>query len=172
MAFRSRLPLRAFRIADSRHPVLDSTGAFLKGGRWTSPGKRVIYAAETYAGALLEVLVHLSFDEVPSTYQWIELSLPGKQEIEQLTGSEVPDWNTSNLTRARSFGDLWYEEKRTIALLVPSVVTAGVENNLIINQDHSGFSGIQASTARDVIWDDRLFRRAESPCSRDPQASR
>jgi len=168
MAFRSRLPLHASRIADSRHPVVDSTGAFLKGGRWTSPGKRVIYAAQTYAGALLEVLVHLSFADVPSTYRWIELSLPGEQEIEQIISSEIQNWNTANLTAARSFGDLWYEEKRTIALLVPSVVTAGVENNLIINQDHSGFSGIHASAARDVIWDDRLFKSAEIAFPRRP----
>jgi RES domain-containing protein len=168
MGFRSKLPLRAFRIADSRHPVFDSTGAFLKGGRWTSPGKRVIYAAQTYAGALLEVLVHLSFVEVPSAYQWIELSLSGEQEVEQITSSEVRDWNTGDFTAARSFGDLWYEEKRSIALLVPSVVTAGVENNVLINQEHSCFSEIEASAARDVIWDARLFGPAESPFSRPP----
>ena len=32
----------------------------LHGARWNSPGRRVIYAAETYAGALLEILVHAS----------------------------------------------------------------------------------------------------------------
>jgi len=32
----------------------------LHGARWNSPGRRVIYASETYAGALLEILVHAS----------------------------------------------------------------------------------------------------------------
>ncbi len=48
----------AFRIADKRFPIFDGTGARLVGGRWNSPGKAVIYAAETFAGAVLEVLVH------------------------------------------------------------------------------------------------------------------
>ncbi len=56
-----------FRIADSRHELFDGAGAYLKGGRWNSPGKRIIYAAQTYAGALLEALVHLNFDEVPDS---------------------------------------------------------------------------------------------------------
>ena len=45
--------MRAFRIADRRHPIFDGTGAKLTGGRWNSPGRPVIYAAETFAGALL-----------------------------------------------------------------------------------------------------------------------
>ncbi|MGH8336162.1 MAG: RES family NAD+ phosphorylase, partial [Gammaproteobacteria bacterium] len=50
--------MRAFRIADRRHPLLDGLGAFLNGGRWNSKGRRVIYSSETYAGALLEILAH------------------------------------------------------------------------------------------------------------------
>ena len=48
----------AYRIADARHPIFDGTGAMLRGGRWNSIGQRVIYAAESYAGAMLEILVH------------------------------------------------------------------------------------------------------------------
>jgi RES domain-containing protein len=40
---------------------------YLNGGRWNSAGKRVIYAAQTYAGALLEVLVHANLGIVPKT---------------------------------------------------------------------------------------------------------
>jgi RES domain-containing protein len=39
----------------------------LHGARWNSPERRVVYAAETYAGALLEILVHasgLSMEEI------------------------------------------------------------------------------------------------------------
>jgi RES domain-containing protein len=158
MASRSRL-LRAFRIADPRHPLFDGAGAYLKGGRWNSPGKRVIYAAQSYAGALLESLVHLNFDEIPDGYSWIEILIPEAGEVEELAANEIPAWNGDDFTATRGYGDRWYEQKRTPVLLVPSVVTAGVERNVLINQDHPGFAGIRASEVREVIWDQRLFQR-------------
>ena len=45
--------MEAYRIADSRHPIFDPTGAALYGGRWNSVGKRVIYASVSFAAALL-----------------------------------------------------------------------------------------------------------------------
>jgi RES domain-containing protein len=160
MASRSRKyrPLRAFRIGDARHPLFDGAGAYLKGGRWNSPGKRIIYAAETYAGALLEALVHLNFDEVPDNYSWIEILLSQTHKAEELGADQIEEWNSNDLTITRKYGDRWYEEKRTPALLVPSVVTAGVERNVLINQDHPRFAGIRSSEARDVIWNQRLFQ--------------
>jgi hypothetical protein len=47
----ARRASRAFRIADMRHAISDGTGPMLYGARWNSPGRRVIYAAVTYAGA-------------------------------------------------------------------------------------------------------------------------
>lgn len=158
MASRSRGPLRAFRIADRRNPLLDGGGAYLKGGRWNSPGRRVIYASQTYAGALLEALVHLNFDEVPDSYGWVEILIPEAEEFEELSASEIPVWNGEDLTLTRGYGDRWHEQKRTPVLLVPSVVTAGVERNLLINPDHPAFAAIQASELREVVWDERLFR--------------
>jgi len=66
MASRRRGPLRVFRIADARHLIFDGTGAMIHGSRWNSPGRRIIYAAETYSGALLEIVVHAS-GGVPSS---------------------------------------------------------------------------------------------------------
>ena len=67
MAFRLEEPLRAYRIADSRRPIFDGTGAAALGGRWNSPGRRVIYASETCAGALLEKLAHTNIGRVPNS---------------------------------------------------------------------------------------------------------
>ncbi len=148
--------VRAFRIADARHPLFDGAGAYLRGGRWNSPGKRVIYAAETYAGALLEALVHLNFDEVPDGYRWIEIWL--SSEVEEISRDQAVGWNGGDHTRTREYGDRWYDQKRTAVLLVPSVVTAGIERNVLINQEHPRFAAVRASETREVIWDERLFR--------------
>ena len=69
-------PERAIRIADGRYPLVDGTGAFLQGARWNSPGRRVIYASESYAGALLETLVHSRIGKLPRHHMWIEIEIP------------------------------------------------------------------------------------------------
>ena len=157
MASRRSGPLRAFRIADMRHTIFDGSGAMLHGARWNSPGRRVIYAAETYAGALLEILVHTN-GSVPRTQGYVEIEIPAGMSIEEITQYEVPRWDSPSFEAARAFGDRWYDERRTPVLLVPSVVTV-VERNVLINQEHSDFGRIQASQPLPVRWDARLWRR-------------
>ena len=48
----------AWRISKTRHAPFDGTGARLRGARWNSPGRPVIYAADSFAGSILEVLAH------------------------------------------------------------------------------------------------------------------
>src|SRR5437870_8331120 len=103
MVYRSRGAIRAFRIADSRHELFDGAGAYLKGGRWNSPGKRIIYAAQTYAGALLEALVHLNFDEVPDSYRWINIAIPEETQLEEVSTHDIPAWNTNDFAAAREY---------------------------------------------------------------------
>src|ERR1035441_8662578 len=140
MASRRSGPLRAFRIADMRHAIFDGSGAMLHGARWNSPGRRVIYAAETYAGALLEILVHAS-GSVPRSQGYVEIEIPAGVSIEEITPADLPRWNSPSFEAARSFADRWYDERRTPVLLVPSVVTH-VERNVLINQDHPVFHRI------------------------------
>ena len=157
MASRHSGSLRAFRIADMRHPIFDGTGAMLHGARWNSPGRRVIYAAETYAGALLEVLVHAS-GAVPKSQGYVEIEIPSNVPVEEVTPEQVPRWDAPSFEAARAFGDRWYDERRTPVLIVPSVVTQ-VERNVLIHQEHPDFVRIQASEALPVRWDSRLWKR-------------
>ncbi len=150
--------LHAYRIADQRHPILDGTGTFLLGSRWVSPGRRVIHAAESYAGSLLEMLVHCNTGRIPKTHAWIEISCPARFGVHEIQASEVPDWMGFDIRRTRELGDKWYTEKRSLVLLVPSVVTAGVERNVLINQDHPGFRYVRGTEPVGVVWDGRLFQ--------------
>jgi RES domain-containing protein len=148
-------PRRAFRIADMRHTIFDGTGAMLHGARWNSAGRRVIYASETYAGALLEILVHAS-GSVPRSQGYIEIEIPAGLSIEEVTPDGLPHWDSPSFETARAFGDRWYDERRTPVLMVPSVVTR-VERNILINQEHPDFARIRASQALPVRWDKRLW---------------
>ena len=156
MASRRSGPLRAFRIADMRNTIFDGSGAMLHGARWNSPGRHVIYAAETYAGALLEILVHAS-GSVPQSQGYIEIEIPSSLSIEEITQDDVPQWDSPSFEATRAFGDRWYDERRTPVLIVPSVVTR-VERNVLINQEHPEFPLVLASQAVPVRWDARLWK--------------
>jgi len=147
--------LRAFRIADMRHKIFDGTGAMLWGARWNSPGRRVIYACETYAGALLEVLVHAS-GQIPKLQGYIEIAIPAALPVERIDLRQVRGWDSPTSVSARAFGDRWYDDRRTPVLIVPSVVTR-VENNILINQEHPDFRRIGAGDPLPVRWDERLW---------------
>jgi RES domain-containing protein len=157
MASRRSGPLRAFRIADMRHHIFDGTGAMLHGARWNSPGRRVIYAAETYAGALLEVLVHASGRVSPSQ-GYVTIEIPAGLSIEEVTPGQVPRWDSPSYETARAFGDRWYDERRTPVVIVPSLVTRA-ELNILLSQEHPDFVRIRASEPSRVRWDARLWRR-------------
>ena len=149
----------AYRIADARHPIFDGTGAMLRGGRWNSIGQRVIYAAESYAGAMLEILVHANLAVPPKHHQVVRIAIPESVVIETLSPSALLDWDAEDVTTARAFGDVWLREARTAVLRVPSVVTEGREYNILINQAHSAARLIEASAPEPVRWDTRLFAR-------------
>src|SRR5277367_4299112 len=97
--------MRAFRVADGRFPIFDGTGARLIGGRWNSPGRPVIYAAETYAGALIEVLVHANLGRAPKTHAAIEIFIPSSIAVELVDGVSLPGWDAEDQIVGRAFGD-------------------------------------------------------------------
>jgi len=151
--------MRIFRIADSRHPVWNGTGAMLVGGRFNSPGRPVIYGALTFAGAMLEVLVHARIGKVPRRHVCVVATVPDGIAVER-AGAEAlpPDWDALDDPRAaRTFGDRWLAEARTAILLVPSVV-ARAEWNVLVNPMHPEATKLEIGIPEPVKWDERLFR--------------
>jgi RES domain-containing protein len=67
------------------------------------------------------------------------------------------NFELANELATREFGDRWCDERRTAVLVVPSIVTGGVESNIIINQQHPQFALLEASVPKKVEWDPRLF---------------
>ena len=153
-------PSKAYRIADRRRRIFDGTGAVLNGARWNSPGRRIIYGADTFAGAMLEVLAHAGIGKLPRRQAWIEIDIPAEVFIEQVETADLPGWDSQDSPVARQFGDTWHRLQRSLILIVPSVVTTGIGRNVLINQDHPEFRSLKASPPRAVRWDVRLFQRS------------
>ncbi len=147
-----------WRIADARRSIFDATGAMLHGGRWNSAGLRAIYAAETYAGALLEVLVHANLSQPPKHHRVVRIDVPGQIEIETVSVDTIAGWDREDMRASRDFGDRWIRENRTAVLRVPSVITQGRESNIVFNLAHPEFARVRAGTPEQVSWDMRLFR--------------
>ncbi|MFP3501672.1 RES family NAD+ phosphorylase [Burkholderia sp. SIMBA_062] len=149
--------MKLFRIADTRHAIWSGTGAMLVGGRFNSPGRPVIYAASTFAGAMLEVLVHARIGKVPKTHGWVEATVPDDVPVERHTAETLPaGWNGAALQEARRFGDAWLTESRTALLVVPSVVVRA-ESNVLVNPAHPDATRIVVNEPQPVVWDERLF---------------
>jgi RES domain-containing protein len=147
----------AWRVAKSRHPVYDGTGAFLHGGRWSSPGRAVIYAADTFAGAILEILAHAFRPRtLPGPHHAARLEVPDAA-IEVLEPERVPGWELKESPGARRFGDRWIEERRSCVLLVPAVASRPVGRVVLINPLHEDADRIRVSDPFEVLWDERLF---------------
>jgi RES domain-containing protein len=148
---------QAWRIADGRFDPFSPVGAALIGGRWNSPGRGVIYASRSFAGAMLECLAHAGIGRVPRTHVAVEIAIAEAVAVERQDASGLPaGWERADLRVARAFGDAWIRERRTAVLIVPSVV-ARREGNILINPLHPDFSGIVAGAPEPVVWDARLF---------------
>jgi RES domain-containing protein len=118
----------------------------------------IIYAAETYSGALLEQLAHANLGRLPGTQVYIEIEIPDHLNVERIRAEEVPGWNSDGMNESQKRGDAWYEAAKSAVLMVPSAVTGGIESNVLIRQAHPDFAAIQASAPKPVIWDTRLIR--------------
>ena len=96
-----------------------------------------------------------TFDNVATC---IEISIPVGVGYEVVAADRVPDWHTRSAETARRFGHVWYAERRSVLLFVPSMV-ARMERNIIINADHEDFRRIAPGLETPVWWDGRLFGR-------------
>src|SRR3712207_6815569 len=114
-----------WRIVKSRYAstAFDGEGARLYGGRWNSPGERMVYTPSTISLAVLEVLVHLQEASLLSSYSLISASF-NDVFVEHVDRSTLPDgWRTypapSELQR---IGDEWVRSRSSAVLEVPNVI--------------------------------------------------
>jgi RES domain-containing protein len=146
-----------WRVAKKRHPPYDGAGAARHGGRWNSPGQPVIYAADSFAGALLEILAHvLRPRTLPGPHHAVRIEIPADL-IETLDAEGLRGWDERDSSAALRFGDAWLDERRSPVLAVPAVPCRPVGRLLLVNPRHPAAGRIGVSEPFDVPWDERLF---------------
>jgi RES domain-containing protein len=137
-----------WRICRRPFADLSGDGARLYGGRWNTPGRPLIYAAETAALAVLEVRVHLDldWDMLPDDYVLVAIDTAA---IVAETIHEPPD-------DPRVIGDAWIESRRSALLRVPSWIVPE-SYNVLINPAHPDALSIQLGPVRPFQFDRRLW---------------
>ena len=151
-ASRSEPALRAYRIGSRHYPLFDGAGAAASdAARWNTRGRRIIYAAEHYATAVLEKLAQLNSAKLPASMAFIEIQVPPDVTVERIDLVTVKRWDADDKAASQAFGNRWYDEQRTAVLVVPSMAAPGLEWNVAINQQHPDFPRLKASALRPVV---------------------
>jgi RES domain-containing protein len=149
--------LSSFRIGDPNgaYPIFDATGSTIAPGRWNTPGSPVIYSSEHYSTAVLEKLVHGS-GWLPPNQHYVQITIPRGLTYEVVSTAALPGWDTMPAVASKRFGEEWHLQRRSVILIVPSIV-ARLDNNILINPAHPEFPSIAVSLHQPVYWDKRLF---------------
>ena len=138
---------------------LSGEGGLKYSARWHTAGHRVVYLAESPAGALIEHLVHLELNEKswPAFYDLMQISAPDGMEVETLSLPAGDDWK--RLTSVtRGLGDEWLRSKRTALARVPSAIMPTTWN-FLLNPDHSEAAKIRIVDIARAEYDPRLFAK-------------
>ncbi|MEZ4425866.1 MAG: RES family NAD+ phosphorylase [Gemmatimonadota bacterium] len=149
-----------WRITKERYAdtAFDGEGARRFGGRWNSPGAAVVYASESRALALLEVLAGVGDAGLLGSYVLIPAEV-GDRFLESVDPTDLdPAWARQPPGPAsQAVGDAWLRAATSAALKVPSVLVPG-EFNVVLNPAHADFGSIAVGEPIALAVDARLYR--------------
>jgi|SRR5208283_5197782 len=147
-----------WRISNQR--TLDGRGGLEASARWHTQGRPIVYLAESVAGALLEVLVHLELSSarLPKSYRLLKVEAPDGISIEALSVTDLNESWTYDETETRAVGDQWLASKRTALLRVPSAI-APETDNVVLNSAHEEARRLRIISHREYPWDLRLISK-------------
>lgn len=149
--------LETWRIVTQRwaESAFDGEGARLYGGRWNSPGRAVVYLADSRALAALESLVHhpgipdLGYVRFPVSFK------PSLVQAITTIGLEASIRSPVVTPETQAVGDEWLRHGRKPVLKVPSAIIPE-EFNYLLNPAHPKFDQIEIGAAEGFAFDPRL----------------
>jgi len=144
----------------SNYPTLDGRGGLETSAGWHTQGQLIVYLAETVAGALLEVLIHLELDSVriPRSYRLLKIEAPDDVSIHSVSAADLREGWTEDETLTRTIGDEWLASKRSVLLRVPSAI-APETFNMLLNSAHEQARWLKIVSHYEYPWDLRLISR-------------
>lgn len=135
---------------------ISGNGAKLYGSRWNHTGIPLLYTAEHISLAALEMLVHISFNEIPRSFHLLSIKIP-----ENISGNELKydkmrkGWEDDEGYTAW-IGSEFIKQKSSLYMKVPSIIVKE-ECNFLLNPLHADYKKVQIAEARPFNFDKRLF---------------
>jgi RES domain-containing protein len=141
----------------SNYADLSGIGGVRAAGRWHSQGKRIVYLADHPSSALLEMLVHIDRDLVPSTYQLLRIVVPSAIATEIIGPDELPAGWQNNTLVTREIGDRWLDQSESAVLQVPSAISHQ-GRNFLLNPVHPDAAKIVVAEIIHAPLESRLLK--------------
>ena len=148
-----------WRITTARFATtaFSGEGARLYGGRWNPKGFAMVYAAESRALALLEMMVQDA--PLRARYLLIPAQLPDTLSMTHVGLADLAaGWRQLDRREAlQRIGRDWLERGLSAVLAVPSAVVPA-ERNYLLNPAHPDFARIAVGEPEALDTDLRLMR--------------
>lgn len=132
---------------------LSGTGAFLHGGRWNTPGTRMIYTAENNVLAAFEVALRIPLDQISKHYVMVPIDIPA--EAVAFTPKLLKNWNADRSV-SQKIGDDFIRDEKYLLMKVPSALISDAFNYLI-NPAHPLIKQVKPREPRTILFDKRLM---------------
>lgn len=148
--------MEMFRLSHADYADLSGLGGLYSSGRWHEKGVLACYTATSRSLAVLERLVHESFEDMPQLIM-MTIWVPDDVVIERYTAKQLPrDWDTlPDSGTARAISKPFFQNKKALLLQVPSAIVSD-EYNYIINPAHPDFRNIKIVETTPYFYDLRL----------------
>lgn len=151
-----------YRISKTKYiNDLSGTGAKLYGGRWNEKGIPLVYTSSSISLAILESLVHFSFNMAPPDMSIATIYIPDnifESSVDIKSFGKLPNsWN-ENLPNpeTQQFIKKWINNKSSLILKVPSAINSR-EFNYLINPLHKDINLIILQDIVPFSFDKRLI---------------
>ena len=112
----------------SEFATLDGKGGEIAARRWNHKGAPIVYCSDHPATAMLEILVNVDAEDLPDSYQLLEIDVP---DAIVPVSPDLPDGWRDDQQSSRDTFDRFCEAAASPIMTVPSVVMPHAFNHLI-----------------------------------------
>ncbi len=154
--------MQLWRITAVRHATtaFSGEGARKNAARWHKLGTPMVYTSPSLALASVEFFVNLDLQVEQPELVAVPATLPDEFIQDRVQERDLPEsWRDTPSPACLATGMLWFESKRSVALIVPSASVMH-DFNVLLNPEHPDFKHLVIGEAQPFRFDRRMFRRA------------